>query len=248
MVTLAPARLLPAAFLVGDIVAKASDALGQTGSVVGLQASVELEVRTRSALPPSPRPPSTVQRRGRRGSCLRCRARTVRVGLHTLTTSRRPGAHPPQALGGERLGVFPTQQLRHIRQFRAGMYVIYKSWVGRVEEARQSAAAPHPAAALAPTHAPRRPRRARARCPACCPALLVCQVADLVTVRFDDGSECRVRADDVDDEHPPKLKPKLPSSLIRDEARPPPPLLDRTPSYTSNLPKNGPRPFVRPTV
>ena len=45
----------------------------------------------------------------------------------------------PQALGGERLGTFSAHQLTHTRRFRPGMHVTYKSWVGRVEEARACA-------------------------------------------------------------------------------------------------------------
>ena len=51
-------------------------------------------------------------------------------------------------------------------------------------------------------------------------------MADLVVCRFDDGSECRVRADD----DPPRLIPKLQSSLLPDDVRP------RTYSGGSRLP------------
>ena len=43
-----------------------------------------------------------------------------------------------EGLNGERLGSCSAKQLRHVRHYRAGMYVTFGSWVGRVEEARIS--------------------------------------------------------------------------------------------------------------
>lgn len=86
-----------AAFLHGDIVAWAHDALGQSGIVMGLEVQVELD------------------------------------DIH-----------------GEHLDSVSTKQLKHIRPFRAGMYVVYKSWVGRVEDVRRRAA-PAPLSPRMPT-------------------------------------------------------------------------------------------------
>lgn len=75
-----------AAFLHGDVVAWAHDTLGQSGIVMGLDVSAELD------------------------------------DIH-----------------GDRLGTYSTKQLKHIRPFRAGMYVVLGSWVGRVEQVRSHA-------------------------------------------------------------------------------------------------------------
>lgn len=48
--------------------------------------------------------------------------------------------------------------------------------------------------------------------PKLCALAYGAQVVDLVVVRFEDGSECRVRADD----DPQRLKPMQQSSLLAD--------------------------------
>ena len=87
---LGAALLALAAFLVGDIVASAADTLGQTGCVVGMDVSVELEARTirRS----SPAVTAAAPRRPRERCVVATTVVNVTPGRFALSRRRRLGA------------------------------------------------------------------------------------------------------------------------------------------------------------